>query len=119
MATSPAAESSTSDERDPIPEILRCCGYRSRRRRRWVGYCLELHLRVEGRNWEELLERLVMSASLHLARVRNEPGARLPGKAPFRVRLLYAYIALLHFLRPRHDYCLADLSSGLLLPEGS
>ncbi len=119
MATSAVNQAGTGRGGETIPEILRCCGYRSRRHRRWVGYCLELHLRVEGRNWEELLEHLVMSASLHLARLRSQPGARLPGKAPFRVRLLYAYIAALHFLRPRHDYCLADLSSGLLLHEGA
>ncbi|GEM_PF-2583188 len=119
MASSPATTVGTGSADGRIPEILRCCGYRSRRQRRWVGYCLELHLRVEGGSWEELLERLVMSASLHLARLQSQPGARLPGKAPLRIRLLYAYIALLHFLKPRHDYCLADLSSGLLLHEGS
>ncbi len=98
-----------------IPEILRCCGYRSRRTHRWVGYCLELHLREEGRDWEEVLERLVLACSLRLAGLEKAPSEVIPGKAPFRMRVLYAYIALLHFLRPRYQHCLADLSSGLLM----
>ncbi|UCF69456.1 MAG: hypothetical protein JSV80_09345 [Acidobacteriota bacterium] len=101
-----------------MPRMLRCVGYRSRRdRRRWVGYCLELHLRAEARDWDELLERLIMGASMRLAHLAADPDQPLPGKAPLRLRALYAYTALLHFLRPNPHRRLADVSSGLLVPS--
>ncbi len=104
------------EENVSFPPILRCCGYKPRRGGPWVGYCLELHLREEGRDWEEVLERLMLAASLHLGVIKGTPGARVPGKAPLRMRLCYAYIALLHFIRPHGPRCLADLSSTLLAP---
>jgi len=58
-----------------------------------------------------------MAASMRLANLEQQPNARPPAKSPFRVRLLYAWIALLHFLRPHHDRCLADISSGLLTSQ--
>lgn len=98
-----------------IPRVLRCCGYLSRRRQRWIGYCIELDLRAEGRDWEELQERLLMAASFELARIDQQPAAPPPRRARLQIRLLYAWIAALHFLRPHHERCLADFSSGLLL----
>ncbi len=109
-----SAEQTTPDGRR-VPRILRCCGYRPKRGGNWVGYCLELHLRVEGRDWDELLEALIMAATMRLAHFEANPEAQLPGKAPFSMRLCYAYIAMLHFVRPRGPRCLADLSSNLLL----
>ena len=96
-----------------LPLILRCCGYRSRRVGRWVGFCLELNIWEEGRDWDELLERLVLAAAHRLAKLQGA-GEPLPGKAPLRMRLLYTWVALLHFIRPQGERCLADLSSGLL-----
>ena len=101
-----------------LPAMLRVCGYRSRRIRpgRWIGYCLELHLREEGRDWEDLQERLLMAASLRLEQIRQKQ-ARPMGRAPLKMRLLYAYIAIRHFLRPTHHRRLADVSSGLLVSQ--
>ena len=107
----------TRTETKDVPPLLRCCGYWSRRKRRWVGYCLELQLRAEGRDWDEVLERLVMSASVRLQGLQKDPRARRFRLAPFRVRLLYAVIATLHFVRPRAHWCLADVSPRLLVDE--
>ncbi|MDQ7006252.1 MAG: hypothetical protein Q9Q40_03385 [Acidobacteriota bacterium] len=105
---------STPSPDDRLPGLLRCCGYRPRRGGRWVGYCLELHLRAEGRDWDEVLERLVLAASMRLAELHHHP-ERLPGKAPFHMRLCYAWTAFLHFVRPQGRRRLADLSPSLLL----
>ena len=101
--------------RSRIPRVLRVFGYRCRRTRRWIGYCIELNLKAEGRDWEEVQERLLMAASLVLAKLTRQHGSGGAVKAPFRVRALYAYIAVLHFMRPNHEKCLADVSSGLLI----
>lgn len=97
------------------PRVLRCCGYHPRQGGRWVGYCLELHLKEEGRDWDDLLERLVLASSMRLADIEASQGKGLPGKAPFHMRLCYAYIAFLHFVRPQGRRRLADLSPRLLL----
>jgi hypothetical protein len=99
-----------------LPRIIRFCGYRSRKRGGvWVGYCLELRLRETGRDWEDLLERMILAASMKVAQIQEQPRLAPTGKAPLKIRLIYMYIALLHFLRPQGDRCLADLSMRLLL----
>jgi len=95
--------------------MLRCCGYWSRRRRRWVGFCLELQIRAEAATWEALLEALTLRATLRLAHLQEDPELKRSRLAPFRMRLLYAGIALMHFLRPRGSWALADLSRRLLV----
>jgi hypothetical protein len=97
-----------------LPRIIRFCGYRSRRHGKWVGYCLEFHLKESGRDWEELLERMILAASMRVAQIQERPELAPRRKAPLRIRLTYMYIALLHFLRPQGDRCLADLSARLL-----
>ena len=98
--------------------MLRCCGYWSKSRKLWVGYCLELGIKSEGRSWEELVESLTMAASLHLARLKADPSYKRPRLAPFRIRVIYVGIALMHFIRPHGGWGLADLSRRLLV-EGT
>lgn len=100
-----------------VPDILRCCGYWSRRQQRWIGYCLELQVRAEAPSWEDLLTRLTMGASLHLAHLEQNPSVERTRLAPFRIRLIYAGIALMHFVRPRKHWGLADLPRRLLVND--
>jgi hypothetical protein len=97
-----------------LPRIIRFCGYRCRRSGRWRGYCLEFHLEATGRDWEDLLERMILAASMRVAQIQERPELAPTRKAPLRIRLTYMYIALLHFLRPQGERCLADLSARLL-----
>lgn len=99
-----------------FPHFLRCCGYQSRRRRRWVGYCLDLNLRTEGGTMEELHEKLVLSATLRLAELERSAASPLP-RPSFKRWLCYAYIACLHLLRPRPRRWLTDLPTRVLLPQ--
>ncbi len=95
--------------------MLRCCGYWSPSRKRWIGFCLELQIRAEAPTWEGLLEVLTLRATLRLAHLQDDPALRRFRLAPLRMRLLYAGIAVLHFLRPRGSWALADLSRRLLV----
>lgn len=98
-----------------VPPMLRCFGYWSRKRQHWVGYCLELRVQASASTWEDLLEKLTLAASLHLAHLQSNPELRRRRLAPFRMRLLYAAVAMLHFVRPRGRFGIADLSRELLI----
>lgn len=100
-----------------VPEMLRCFGYWSRRRQRWVGYCLELRVVASAPTWESLLEKLTLAVSIRLAQFRGNPSLHRRRLAPLRMRLLYAGVAMLHFVRPRGRWGIADLSRELLIDE--
>lgn len=65
---------------------------------------------------EEILEKLILSASLRLAELDQRSIPQLP-RPPLKKWLCYAYIAGLHLLRPRPERWLTDLPTGVLLPQ--